>query len=88
MSITTDRQRAVLATNARRILREPFTRRAWSELFYLTLGSLLAFAGLAFVLLTMAIGIVLAITFVGLAVLALSLRSARGLGRLDRVPVS
>jgi len=84
MSITTEHKTAVLGNTARRIIREPFTRQAWSELLYVALGSLLAFAGAAFVLLTMAIGIVLAITFVGLAVLALSLRSARGLGRLNR----
>ena len=84
MSLTTEHFSASLASTARQILREPFTRQAWSELLYLALGSLLAFVGLAFVLLTMAIGVVLAITFVGLAVLALSLRSARGLGRLNR----
>ena len=85
MSITTQPVPASLASTVRRILREPFARQAWSELLYLALGSLLAVVGAAFVLTTMAIGVVLAITFVGLAVLALSLLSARGLGHLNRV---
>ena len=69
---------------ARRILREPFTQRPWSELaFYLVSGGLAVF-GLAFVGITMVAGVVLAITFFGLAILALSLRSARGLGGWNR----
>ena len=84
MGLTIEQFSTSLASTARRILREPFTRQAWSELLYLALGSLLAFVGVAFVLLTMAVGLLLAITFVGLAVLALSLRSARGLGGLNR----
>ena len=69
---------------AERILREPFTARPWNELaFYLVSGGLAA-GGLAFVGATMATGIVLAITFVGLAVLALSVRSARGIGGWTR----
>ncbi len=69
---------------SRRIWREPFTRRVWAELaFYLVSGGL-AVVGLAFVGFTMAAGLVLAITFFGLAILALSLRSARGIGTLMR----
>ena len=44
----------------------------------------LAVIGLAFVGVTMVTGVVLAITFFGLAVLALSIRSARGIGGLNR----
>ena len=44
----------------------------------------LAVVGLAFVGLTMTTGLVLAITFFGLAVLALSIRSARGVGNWSR----
>ena len=69
---------------ARRILHEPFTKRVWSELAFFLLGSALAGVGLFFVSVTMAAGLVLAITFFGLAVLALSLRSARGIGGLER----
>ena len=69
---------------ARRVLREPFTKRPWTELgFYLVSGGL-AGVGLGFVGLTMVTGVVLAVTFFGLAVLALSIRSARGIGGWNR----
>ena len=61
----------------RTILRAPFTKRTWSELLFLVIGRLLAALGFAFVVLTMAAGVVLAITFFGLAVIGLSLRGAR-----------
>ena len=67
-----------------RVAREPFTKRVWAELAYFVVAGALTGVGLAFVALTMATGIVLAITFVGLAVLVLSLRTARGLGGLFR----
>jgi signal transduction histidine kinase len=67
-----------------RVLREPFTRRPWIELGYFLLCTPITFLGAAFVAITMVLGIVFAITFVGLAVLALSLRSARGLGGVFR----
>ncbi len=66
------------------ILHEPFTKRVWSELAFFLLSSALAGVGLLFVSFTMAAGLILAITFFGLAVLALSLRSARGIGGLER----
>jgi signal transduction histidine kinase len=69
---------------ARRILHEPFTKRVWSELAFFLLSSALAGVGLFFVSVTMAAGLILAITFFGLAVLALSLRSARGVGGFER----
>jgi signal transduction histidine kinase len=75
-----DRARAL----ARRILHEPFTKRVWSELAFFLLSSALAGVGLLFVSVTMVTGLILAITFFGLAVLALSLRSARGIGGLER----
>ena len=65
---------------ARTALHEPFTKRVWSELAFFLLSAALAGAGLAFVSFTMVAGLFLAITFFGLAVLALSLRSARGIG--------
>jgi signal transduction histidine kinase len=80
----TEEQVAQVRAIARRIWREPFTARPWSELgFYLLSGGLAA-AGLAFIGVTMVLGTVLAITFFGLALLAVSLRSARGLGRWQR----
>ena len=80
----TDEQLARMKQVALLVVREPFTKRPWTELaFYLVSGGLAA-VGLAFVGATMITGIVLAITFFGLAVLALSLRSARGIGRWHR----
>ncbi len=68
----------------RAIGREPFARRTWSELSFLALGAPLAGVGLAFVAVTMSAGVVLAITFFGLAVMALSVRGARGFGGFHR----
>ena len=62
----------------------PSPARPWTELAFFLLGCGLAGVGLAFVAFTMAAGVILAITFFGLAVLALSLRSARGIGGLQR----
>ena len=53
---------------------------------FFLLGCGLAGVGLAFVAFTMGAGVVLAITIFGLAILALSLRSARGIGGLQREP--
>jgi signal transduction histidine kinase len=69
---------------ARTILHEPFTKRVWAELGFFLLGSALAGAGLFFVTCTMGAGLVLAITFFGFAIFALSLRSARGIGGMQR----
>ncbi len=80
----TEEQAARMQEIARRILREPFTKRPWSELAFYFVSGGLAVIGLAFVGVTMVTGVVLAITFFGLAVLALSIRSARGIGGLNR----
>jgi signal transduction histidine kinase len=80
----TEEQMAQVRTLARRVWREPFTARPWSELGFYLLSGGLAVAGLAFIGVTMVLGTVLAITFFGLALLAVSLRSARGLGRWQR----
>jgi signal transduction histidine kinase len=69
---------------ARRILLEPFTKRTWSELFFLVIGAALAGAGFALVALTMAAGVIFAITFFGLAIIGLSIRGARGIGGIQR----
>ena len=73
-----------LKSLAERIGREPFTKRPWSELAFFLVSGGLAGIGLAFVGFTMVAGVVLAITFFGLALLALSLRSARGMGGWQR----
>jgi signal transduction histidine kinase len=69
---------------ARLIWREPFARRTWSEFSFLVVGVPLAVAGVVFVLATLGAGVVLAITFIGLAIIALSVRGARGLGGVHR----
>jgi signal transduction histidine kinase len=79
-----EKQVAQFRTLAGRVVREPFTKRAWAELAYFLISGALAFVGLALVGATMFVGIVLAITVIGLAVLALSLRSARGFGTWHR----
>jgi signal transduction histidine kinase len=66
------------------ILREPFNARSWRELAYLVVGAPLAAGALGFVLLTMFGGLVLSITFFGLAFMAFSIRGARGLGGFQR----
>jgi signal transduction histidine kinase len=80
----TEEQVAQIRVIARRVWREPFTARPWSELGYYLLSGGLAVAGLAFIGLSMFFGTVLAITFFGLGLLALSLRSARGFGGWQR----
>ncbi len=85
MSISlTEEQVAQIRALAHRVLREPFTARPWSELAYYLLSGGLAVVGLIFIGSSMLLGAVLAITFFGLGLLALSLRSARGLGRWQR----
>jgi signal transduction histidine kinase len=85
LSLALTEEQAVRAREVgRHVLHEPFTKRVWSELAFFLLSSALAGVGLFFVASTMAAGIILAITFFGLAVLALSLRSARGIGGFER----
>ncbi|HXQ60114.1 MAG TPA: sensor domain-containing protein [Acidimicrobiales bacterium] len=69
---------------ARRVWDEPFARRSWSELLFFVLSSLLAVVGFAFIAFTMLSGVALAITFIGLVVIAGSLRGARGIGGFHR----
>jgi len=80
----TEEQKLRVKALTNTVLHEPFTARPWKELAFFLLGSGLAGVGLAFVAFTMGAGVVLAITVVGLAILALSLRSARGIGALQR----
>jgi len=85
LSLAISEERAVaLKSLAQRIAREPFTKRPWAELAFFLVSGGLAGVGLWFVGFTMVTGVVLAITFFGLAVLALSLRSARGIGGWQR----
>ncbi len=66
------------------VLREPFTKRPWRELLFFVISGLLAAVGIAFIVATMAIGLVLFITFIGAVVMAASLRGARGIGHFQR----
>jgi signal transduction histidine kinase len=68
----------------RLIEREPFTRRTWSEFSFLSIGAPLAAVGFACVTVALFAGIALAVTFFGLAVMALSVRMARGFGGFHR----
>jgi signal transduction histidine kinase len=69
---------------ARTVFREPFTKRVWAELAYFLLASALVAVGFALVGWTLLLGVLLAITFFGLAILVLSLRLARGFGGFHR----
>jgi signal transduction histidine kinase len=69
---------------ARMIVETPFTRRTWSELLFLVAGFPIAFVGLAFVAITLATGMVLAITFIGFAIIGIAVRGARGIGGMQR----
>src|SRR5580658_1529292 len=69
---------------ARTLWHEPFDRRPWSELLFFCLSALLSVVGMAFIGITMFAGIGLAITFIGLVVIAGSLRGARGIGGFHR----
>ncbi len=69
---------------ARVIVREPFQKRTWAELGFFLASSALACAG-ALALSGLGIaGLVLAIVFLGVLILACGLRAARGLGRWQR----
>jgi signal transduction histidine kinase len=80
----TEEQLAQARSIVGRVIREPFTKRAWAELGYFLVSGALAVVGLMFVGATMVVGTILAITVVGLAVLGLSVRSARGFGSWHR----
>jgi signal transduction histidine kinase len=85
MSFAVNEQRAAQAKAlARTIFREPFTKRVWAELAYFLLASALAAVGFVLVGYLTVVGIILAITFFGLAILVFSLRLARGFGGFQR----
>ncbi|MGH8995468.1 MAG: sensor histidine kinase, partial [Acidimicrobiales bacterium] len=62
----------------------PFTRRSWQELLFFVVSSVVAALGIALFAVTTSAGAALAITFLGLAILAGGLRGARGLGGWHR----
>ena len=69
---------------AHAVWREPFSRRTWSELGYFVMSAAVGAVGFVFIVVTLGAGIGLSVTFFGLAILAASVRGARGIGRLQR----
>ncbi|HLN18058.1 MAG TPA: sensor domain-containing protein [Acidimicrobiales bacterium] len=84
MTVLSEAHADQLRRIARTIGREPFTKRAWAELLYFLLSALLTAVSIAFIGVTMFLGIVLAITFLGIIIIAASLRGSRGLGGFHR----
>lgn len=68
----------------RRILAEPFQRRTWNEVAFFLVTTVLGAVGVGFVLATMVAGAFLAVTVVGLVVVAAAVRAARGIGGWHR----
>jgi signal transduction histidine kinase len=68
----------------RTIFREPFQRRPWSELAFFLVSGLVACLSAVFLMVTMGLGILLAVVFVGLLLIAASLRGMRGIGTWQR----
>ena len=66
------------------ILREPFQAQTRRELMFFLISSGIAGLGMVFALVTWAAGLFLAIVFVGLLILAASLRGLRGIGGWQR----
>src|SRR5579863_8421615 len=64
----------------RTVLREPFTRRTWSELTFFLLSGLVGAVGIVFIAATMGAGLLFLITFVGVIIIAACIRGARGFG--------
>jgi signal transduction histidine kinase len=66
------------------VLRAPFTRRAWSELLYVLAALPLGVLGLAYAAATLYAGAFLAITLIGLPLVAAAVQGARLVGTLHR----
>ncbi len=68
----------------RTILREPFQRRTWAELAFFLISGAVACGAVLFVIVTLSAGVLLTVVFVGLLVIAGSLRATRGIGSWHR----
>ncbi len=77
------------AAEAKRLVRavgrEPFRMRSWAELGFFLAGSALALSGVLLLGAVGVLGVGLSVVFVGTFVLAGGLRTARGLGRWQRL---
>jgi signal transduction histidine kinase len=80
----TPRPRGWFRRGLRRALREPFTRRTGRECVDAALGLLVAIPLFAFTAVTVAVGLALSVSFAGLPLLALSLRTSSRLGAVGR----
>jgi signal transduction histidine kinase len=80
----TPRPRGSFRRGLRRALREPFTRRTRRECVYAGRNLLVAIPLFAFTAVTVAVGLALSVSFAGLPLLALSLRTSRRLGAACR----
>jgi signal transduction histidine kinase len=69
---------------ARTVAREPFQKRTWAELGFFITSSALAGAAVIVLALLGTSGLLLTVVFVGVVILAVGLRTARGLGRWQR----
>jgi signal transduction histidine kinase len=80
----TPRPRGSFRRGLRRALREPFTRRTWRECLNACVSLSVAIPLFAFTAVAVAAGLALSVSFAGLPLLALSLRTARRLGAACR----
>jgi signal transduction histidine kinase len=78
------RPRGSFKRGLRRALREPFTRRTWTECLHAGVSLVVAIPLFAFTAVAVAVGLALSVSFAGLPLLALSLRAARRLGAFCR----
>jgi signal transduction histidine kinase len=84
MLALSEQQVAWIRRSARTFARAPFTRRTYAELAYFAIGYPLVAFGVAFLVLFLGGGTALAVTFVGVIVIALGVRGARWFGGLQR----
>ncbi|MGH9029486.1 MAG: sensor domain-containing protein, partial [Acidimicrobiales bacterium] len=65
---------------ARVIWSAPFSGQTWRELFFFASSMLLSAVGILFLALTMSVGTILLVTFVGIVLIAWAVRGARKIG--------
>ncbi|MFD9885016.1 sensor histidine kinase [Streptomyces alboflavus] len=66
-------------------LRAPLEGRAWRELLYVLLSFPISIIGFVFAVTMLSTGVALAVTFIGIPLLALGLMACRGFGALERI---
>jgi signal transduction histidine kinase len=78
------RPRGSFKRYVRGALRQPFTRRIWRECLYAVLSLLVAVPLFAFTAIAVIVGLAVSVSFAGLPLLAMSLRTFRRLGAVCR----